>query len=147
MKTFLYASFCFKYCWDGGLSSNNPILDHDTVVISPFGGESDICPREESASFYCFDLKGTNIHLSKENFYRLSKALFPPSPQVLKAICFRGYKDGIAFLKSRSTFLLLLFRILCLNSLNNLQIYYNVHVNDYYANDQQFNRLLVMIFH
>lgn len=90
------------YCWDGGLSSNNPILDHDTIVISPFGGESDICPREESASFYCFDLQGTNIHLSKENFYRLSKALFPPSPQVLKAICFRGYKDGITFLKSRN---------------------------------------------
>ncbi len=43
--------------------------------------------------------------MSKENFYRLSKALFPPSPQVLKAICFRGYKDGITFLKSRSIFL------------------------------------------
>lgn len=94
--------FCLKYCWDGGLSNNNPILDQNTIVVAPFGGESDICPREESASYYCFDLQGTNIQWSKENFYRLSKALFPPSAQVLKAICFRGYKDGINFLKSRS---------------------------------------------
>lgn len=101
--------FFFQYCWDGGLSNNNPILDQDTIVISPFGGESDICPRQESASFYCLDLKGTNIQWSKENFYRLSKALFPPSPQVLKAICFRGYKDGISFLKSRSIFDLIPF--------------------------------------
>jgi len=35
----------------------------------------------------------------------ISKALFPSHPEVLKATCFRGYKDGISFLKSRSTYL------------------------------------------
>ena len=92
----------FKYYWDGGLSNNNPILDQNTILVSPFGGEADICPRGESAAFTCIDFQGTNIQWSHENMYRLSKALFPPDPQVLKAMCFRGYKDAISFLKSRS---------------------------------------------
>lgn len=78
------------------------MLDQDTIIVSPFGGESDICPRDESAAYYCYDFQGTNIQWSYENVYRISKALFPPDPHVLKAICFRGYKDSINFLKSRS---------------------------------------------
>lgn len=92
-----------KYFWDGGLSNNNPILDQNTILVSPFGGEADICPRGESASYSCIDFQGTNIQWSNENMYRISKALFPPDPQVLKAMCFRGYTDAISFLKSRST--------------------------------------------
>lgn len=84
------------------MSNNNPVLDQDTIIVSPFGGESDICPRDESAAYYCYDFQGTNIQWSYENVYRISKALFPPDPHVLKAICFRGYKDAINFLKSRS---------------------------------------------
>jgi len=94
----------FKYYWDGGLSNNNPILDSSTILVSPFAGESDICPREESGAFHCTDFQGTNVQWSYENIYRISKALFPPHPEVLKATCFRGYKDGISFLKSRSTY-------------------------------------------
>lgn len=100
-----------KYYWDGGLSNNHPVLDQDTILVSPFGGESDICPRDETSSYYCHDFQGTNLQLSYENIYRISKALFPPSPQVLKAMCFRGYKDAINFLKSRSNYYSLLFKI------------------------------------
>ena len=78
------------------------MLDQHTILVSPFGGESDICPRDESSSYYCHDFQGTNLQLSYENIYRISKALFPPSPHVLKAMCFRGYKDAINFLKSRN---------------------------------------------
>jgi patatin-like phospholipase domain-containing protein 2 len=70
--------------------------------VSPFGGEADICPREESSSYYFVDFQGTSVHLSHENIYRVSKALFPPNPEILKAMCFRGYKDAISFLKARS---------------------------------------------
>lgn len=84
------------------MSNNNPILDQDTILVSPFGGESDICPREESSSYHAIDFQGTNIQFSHENIYRMSKALFPPEPEILKAMCFRGYKDGISFLKARS---------------------------------------------
>lgn len=67
---------------------------------------------------------------SYENIYRVSKALFPPHPEILKAVCFRGYKDGVNFLKSRS--MIRLFKEFFLENLNNLvtlfKIFYNVHV-------------------
>ena len=47
-----------EYYWDGGLTNNNPIIDDGTILISPFAGESDICPRDESGSFYSFDFRG-----------------------------------------------------------------------------------------
>ena len=84
------------------MSNNNPVLDEYTIKVSPFGGESDICPRDESGAFSCMEFQGTNIQWSNENVYRLAIALFPPNPEVLKAICFRGYKDAITFLRARS---------------------------------------------
>jgi hypothetical protein len=99
---FVPPKFRDSYYWDGGLSNNNPILDSDTILVSPFAGESDICPREETAAFSSIDFQGTIIQFSNENLYRISKALFPPEPAILKAICFRGYKDGVSFLKSRN---------------------------------------------
>lgn len=98
------------------MSNNNPILDEDTIIVSPFGGEADICPRDESASYFCHDFQGTNLQWSYENIYRLSKALFPPNPEVLKAICFRGYKDAIYFLKSRSKFFLHFKNVFVINA-------------------------------
>ncbi|CAG0921250.1 unnamed protein product [Notodromas monacha] len=32
--------------FDGGFSDNLPILDENTITVSPFCGESDICPRD-----------------------------------------------------------------------------------------------------
>lgn len=37
---------------DGGFSNNLPVLDENTVTVSPFCGESDICPRDESAQLF-----------------------------------------------------------------------------------------------
>ncbi|CAF0713096.1 unnamed protein product [Brachionus calyciflorus] len=108
---FIPPKFKGTYFWDGGLSNNNPILDQNTILVSPFGGEADICPRGESASWACLDFQGTNVQWSHENMYRISKALFPPDPQILKAICFRGYKDAIGFLKSRNLLQCSCFRI------------------------------------
>lgn len=37
---------------DGAFSDNLPILDENTVTVSPFCGESDICPRDQSAQLF-----------------------------------------------------------------------------------------------
>lgn len=37
---------------DGGFSDNLPTLDENTVTVSPFCGESDICPRDTSSQFF-----------------------------------------------------------------------------------------------
>ncbi|CAF1096163.1 unnamed protein product [Rotaria sp. Silwood1] len=91
-----------EYYWDGGLTNNNPIIDGNTILVSPFAGESDICPRDESGSFYSIDFRGTDISCTQENLYRLTHALFPPSLSVLKEICWRGYIDGLKFLQTRN---------------------------------------------
>lgn len=37
---------------DGAFSDNLPILNENTITVSPFCGESDICPRDDSAQFF-----------------------------------------------------------------------------------------------
>ena len=37
---------------DGAFSDNLPILDENTVTVSPFCGESDICPRDDTAQIF-----------------------------------------------------------------------------------------------
>lgn len=37
---------------DGGFSNNLPILDENTITVSPFCGESDICPRDSSVQLF-----------------------------------------------------------------------------------------------
>ena len=34
------------------------MIDEGTILVSPFAGESDICPRDESGSFYSIDFRG-----------------------------------------------------------------------------------------
>lgn len=36
--------------WDGGWSDNQPTYDENTITISPFSGESDICPQDVDSS-------------------------------------------------------------------------------------------------
>ena len=35
---------------DGGFSDNLLVLDKNTVTVSPFCGESDICPRDRTSA-------------------------------------------------------------------------------------------------
>lgn len=68
---------------DGGISDNLPQSElKNTITISPFSGESDICPRDSSTSFHEFCLTNTSIQMNLGNMYRLSRALFPPEPKV-----------------------------------------------------------------
>lgn len=37
---------------DGGFTDNLPILDENTITVSPFSGLSDICPRDNPVQKY-----------------------------------------------------------------------------------------------
>ncbi|XP_042226039.1 1-acylglycerol-3-phosphate O-acyltransferase Pnpla3-like isoform X1 [Homarus americanus] len=84
---------------DGGFSDNLPVLDDNTVTVSPFCGESDICPRDSHVNFMQINLANTSIELSKENLYRFARILFPPPPQVLNKMCQQGFNDALDFLQ------------------------------------------------
>ncbi|KAG8142768.1 hypothetical protein E2320_005964 [Naja naja] len=85
---------------DGGLSDNLPRYNSkNTITVSPFSGECDICPKGNSANFHEMNLTNTSIQFSLGNMYRLTQALFPPEPQLLAKLCEQGYSDALRFLK------------------------------------------------
>ncbi|XP_072826681.1 patatin-like phospholipase domain-containing protein 2 isoform X2 [Vicugna pacos] len=68
---------------DGGISDNLPLYElRNTITVSPFSGESDICPQDSSSNIHELRVTNTSIQLNLRNLYRLSKALFPPEPLV-----------------------------------------------------------------
>lgn len=92
---------------DGGISDNLPQSElKNTITISPFSGECDICPRDNSTSFHELRFTNTSIQMNLGNMYRLSKALFPPEPKVLAEMCQSGYKDALRFLEDNKLLML-----------------------------------------
>ncbi|OCT86061.1 patatin-like phospholipase domain-containing protein 2 [Xenopus laevis] len=89
---------------DGGISNNLPEYDlKNTITVSPFSGESDICPRDtNTTNFHEVRLTNTSIRFSLGNLYRLTRALFPPEPTVLGEMCQQGYNDALRFLKDNN---------------------------------------------
>ncbi|XP_045873179.1 patatin-like phospholipase domain-containing protein 2 [Meles meles] len=85
---------------DGGISDNLPLYElKNTITVSPFSGESDICPQDISTNIHELRVTNTSIQFNLRNLYRLSKALFPPEPGVLREMCKQGYRDGLRFLR------------------------------------------------
>ncbi|XP_028306987.1 patatin-like phospholipase domain containing 3 [Gouania willdenowi] len=92
---------------DGGISNNLPQSElKNTITISPFSGECDICPRDNSTSFHEFRFTNTSIQMNMGNMYRISRALFPPEPKVLAEMCQSGYKDALRFLEDNNLLML-----------------------------------------
>lgn len=94
-------------CWfqryvDGGLSDNIPVIDDNTLTVSPFAGESDICPTDSSANDMHIHLVNTSIQCTMGNLYRASYAFFPPHPEVLTETCKQGFDDALRFLQKNS---------------------------------------------
>lgn len=83
---------------DGGFSDNLPTLDENTLTISPFCGESDICPRDTSSQLFHVNFANTSIELSRQNIYRFMRILFPPNPEILSNMCKQGFDDALRFL-------------------------------------------------
>ncbi|CAG5957916.1 patatin-like phospholipase domain-containing protein 2 isoform 1-T2 [Menidia menidia] len=85
---------------DGGISDNLPQYElKNTITVSPFSGESDICPTDTSTNIHEVRFTNTSIQFTLTNLYRVSRALFPPDPMVMKAMCKQGYKDALHFLE------------------------------------------------
>ncbi|KAM9376317.1 patatin-like phospholipase domain-containing protein 2 [Pholidichthys leucotaenia] len=85
---------------DGGISDNLPQYElKNTITVSPFSGESDICPRDTSTNIHELRFTNTSIQFTLTNLYRVSRALFPPDPMVMKEMCKQGYNDALHFLK------------------------------------------------
>lgn len=83
---------------DGAFSDNLPTLDENTVTVSPFCGESDICPRDNSSQMFHVNWANTSIELSKQNMNRFGRILFPPPPETLSSFCQQGFDDALNFL-------------------------------------------------
>lgn len=83
---------------DGAFSDNLPTLDENTVTVSPFCGESDICPRDNSSQMFHVNWANTSIELSKQNINRFGRILFPPRPEILSSFCQQGFDDALNFL-------------------------------------------------
>ncbi|XP_041365493.1 1-acylglycerol-3-phosphate O-acyltransferase Pnpla3-like [Gigantopelta aegis] len=87
---------------DGSLSDNLPTLDEDTITVSPFAGECDICPMDNSSNFMHINIVNHSLQCTAGNLYRLSHALFPPHPEVLSQMCRQGFDDALVFLQSNN---------------------------------------------
>lgn len=83
---------------DGAFSDNLPILDENTVTVSPFCGESDICPRDQSSQLFHVNWANTSIEISKQNINRFARILFPSKPEVLSNMCQQGFDDALQYL-------------------------------------------------
>lgn len=95
-------SVYFQRYVDGGLSDNIPAINDSTVTISPFSGESDICPSDDSANPLHIYLANTSMQFTMDNLYRLSRALFPPHPEILSDMCQQGFDDTLMYLQNNS---------------------------------------------
>ncbi|KAL9955305.1 hypothetical protein ACROYT_G036611 [Oculina patagonica] len=97
----LPAKFRGKYYVDGGISDNLPqhFKEGETITVSPFSGESDICPKDSSSNDIHIDLRNTSVQFTLQNLYRCSRAFFPPQPDALFDMCKNGYRDTLRFLK------------------------------------------------
>ncbi|XP_064409161.1 patatin-like phospholipase domain-containing protein 2 [Latimeria chalumnae] len=95
---------------DGAISDNVPQYElKNTITISPFSGESDICPKDNSTNFHELRIMNTSIQFSLSNLYRVSQVLFPPEPKILGEMCQQGYKDALKFLEKSKDFFIYLF--------------------------------------
>lgn len=83
---------------DGAFSDNLPILDENTITVSPFCGESDICPRDQSSQLFHLNWANTSIEISRQNVNRFVRILFPPRPEFLSKFCQQGFDDALQFL-------------------------------------------------
>ena len=86
---------------DGGISDNLPqhFKEGETITVSPFSGESDICPKDCSSNDAHIDFHNTSMQFTLQNLYRCSRAFFPPKQEALFDMCKHGYRDTLRFLK------------------------------------------------
>lgn len=103
------------YYWDGGLSDNQPIFDEPTITVSPFSGETDICPLDNSSNFIHLNICNSSVQFTQENLHRVSIALFPPQSLTMSEIFQQGYNDTLRYLQKNGM-------INCIDHLNVIEV-------------------------
>ncbi|XP_064877080.1 patatin-like phospholipase domain-containing protein 2 [Oncorhynchus nerka] len=87
---------------DGGFSSIQPTnscpIGH-TLTVSPFAGETDICPKDP-APLCDIVVSGAYLHCSLVNGYRILHAMYPYDWEALDKAYHSGYRDGLHFLQT-----------------------------------------------
>ncbi|XP_065199881.1 patatin-like phospholipase domain-containing protein 2 [Planococcus citri] len=116
---------------DGGFSNNLPILDENTITVSPFCGESDICPRDASVQLFHVNLCNTSVEVSKPNIYRFARILFPPGPEVLSEMCKQGFDDALKFLQRNN----MISCTKCLSVQRTISLTHNIHKQKHEQNE------------
>ncbi|KAM8779291.1 omega-hydroxyceramide transacylase [Rhynchonycteris naso] len=85
---------------DGGFTGMQPCsFWTDSITISTFSGQQDICPRDCPAIFHDFRMFNCSFQFSLENIARMTHALFPPDLMVLHNYYYRGYEDAVSYLR------------------------------------------------
>jgi len=94
---------------DGCYSDNRPVLDHRTITVSPFSGNSDICPTDENFNkLYQNDSEKKEISprkeidLSAQNIYRGYRTMRASNPERLHGLCKQGFTDALKFLLDKN---------------------------------------------
>ncbi|EGW03611.1 Patatin-like phospholipase domain-containing protein 1 [Cricetulus griseus] len=85
---------------DGGFTSMQPCAFwKDSITISTFSSQQDICPRDCPAIFHDFRMFNFSFQFSLENITRMTHALFPPDLVILQGYYYRGYDDAVSYLR------------------------------------------------
>ncbi|XP_012582639.1 PREDICTED: patatin-like phospholipase domain-containing protein 1 [Condylura cristata] len=85
---------------DGGFTGMQPCsFWTDSITISTFSGQQDICPRDCPAIFHDFRMFNCSFQFSLENITRMTHALFPPDLLILHNYYYRGYEDAVLYLR------------------------------------------------
>ncbi|XP_008061187.1 patatin-like phospholipase domain-containing protein 1 [Carlito syrichta] len=85
---------------DGGFTGMQPCAFWtDSITISTFSGQQDICPRDCPAIFHDFRMFNYSFQFSLENIARMTHALFPPDLVMLHDYYYRGYEDAVLYLR------------------------------------------------
>nr|XP_020476791.1 patatin-like phospholipase domain-containing protein 2 [Monopterus albus] len=87
---------------DGALSNNMPLFEQrNTITMAAFSGKSDICPKEDTFSFFEVQCCNLSFQFNTRNVHRVCTAFLPPRPEKLAEICHNGYMDALRFLRER----------------------------------------------
>lgn len=93
---------------DGAYSHNIPLLDEDTITVSPFAGCADICPQTDDFGYTLllnwypnYQPAHCSVFWTLDNGKRMFRVLRPPPPELAARYCKQGFEDTLRFLQSR----------------------------------------------
>ncbi|GAB1300804.1 Omega-hydroxyceramide transacylase [Apodemus speciosus] len=85
---------------DGGFTSMQPCAFWtDSITISTFSSQQDICPRDCPAIFHDFRMFNFSFQFSLENITRMTHALFPPDLVDPAGILLSWIDDAVSYLR------------------------------------------------